>query len=100
MGNIHVKESLAICGALAGTGGVLEVFGTAVLAYPAEKAAQEGVKWTDGQLYIALALNLIFQLLASLSGNLFSTWFGPISVGECGCILLLIKDGGFRISGE
>jgi hypothetical protein len=79
MGNIQTKESLAICGALAGVGGVLEVFGTAVLAYPAVSA--DGVKWTDSQLSIALALNLFFQLLASLSGNLLSTWFGPVSVG-------------------
>lgn len=55
------------------------MFSTAVLAYPAAQAS-EGIYWSDGALKLALAANLFFQICASMSGNLISTWFGPISI--------------------
>lgn len=65
----------------AAVGGILEVFATAVLAYPASRSV-EGYEWTDRQLKACLAMNIILQMLASLAGNLFATWFGPVAIGR------------------
>lgn len=51
------------------------------MAYPASKSA-EGYQWSDKQLKACLAANILLQILASLSGNLFATWFGPVAIGE------------------
>lgn len=56
-----------------------QVFATAVLAYPAARIL-EGHHWSDWALKGCLALNIVLQIVASLSGNLFATWFGPVSV--------------------
>jgi hypothetical protein len=77
---IDIQQSIGICSVFAALGGVLEVLATAVLAYPAARI-QQGYEWTDKQLKGCLAINIILQVLASLSGNLFATWFGPISIG-------------------
>lgn len=54
-----------------------------MLAYPAARIL-EGHTWDDWQLKACLAVNVILQIVASLFGNLFATWFGPVSiVGPC-----------------
>jgi len=76
---VVLQQSKVLCGATAAIGGILEVFSTAVLAYPAAKAA-EGIFWSQKSLRKALVVNLFFQICASISGNLIATWFGPISI--------------------
>jgi len=56
-----------------------QVAATAVLAYPAARQSQ-GKFWTENQLKMCLALNILLQVVASLAGHLFATWFGPVSV--------------------
>jgi hypothetical protein len=55
----------------------------------------EGYEWTDKQLKGCLAANIILQIMASLSGNLFATWFGPVAIGtfylKCPFTLSLLK---------
>lgn len=72
-------QSIPICGVLAAIGGILEVIATAVLAYPAAKA-KEGHYFSDRHLKLCLAGNIVLQILGSLAGNLFATWFGPVSI--------------------
>ena len=62
----------------------LQVFATAVLAYPAARIL-EGYEWTDWQLKQCLAVNIILQILASISGNLLGPGFGPVSIGKVYC---------------
>ena len=50
-----------------------------MLAYPAARII-EGYEWKDWQLKTCLAINIMLQIIASLSGNLFATWFGPVSI--------------------
>jgi hypothetical protein len=57
----------------------IKVFATAALAYPAARIS-EGYEWTDKQLKYCLATNIVLQIVASLSGNLFATWFGPVAI--------------------
>lgn len=76
---IELPQSIPICAALSGAGGILEVFATAVLAYPAAKIA-EGYAWSDLALQVCLGINIVLQIMASLSGNLFATWYGPVAV--------------------
>ena len=40
----------------------------------------QGHKYTDTQLRIALAVNVLLQIVASISGNLVATWFGPVAI--------------------
>jgi len=79
MSGLQLDQSIPICSVLAAFGGILEVFATAVLAWPAARIAQ-GIEWTDAELKGCLAINIIFQVLASLAGNLFATWFGPVAI--------------------
>lgn len=74
-----LEQNMAVCVVFSALGGVLEVFATACLAYPAARMLQ-GYQYTDRQLKACLAANILFQILASLSGNLFATWFGPVSI--------------------
>jgi hypothetical protein len=74
-----LQQNLGLCVLFSALGGILEIFGTACLAYPAARILQ-CFEWTDWQLKGCLAGNIIFQILASLSGNLFATWFGPVSI--------------------
>jgi Protein kinase domain len=74
-----LEENMAVCVVFSALGGILEVFATACLAYPAARILQ-GFEWTDRQLKACLAANIFFQVLASISGNLFATWFGPVSI--------------------
>ena len=72
-------QSAPLTYALAALGGVLEVFATAILAYP-DAREKQGIKVSPMTQRLALVGNVIFQILASLSGNLFATWFGPVSL--------------------
>jgi len=55
------------------------VFATAILAYP-DAREKQGIKVSPVMQRFALTGNVVFQILASLSGNLFATWFGPVSL--------------------
>lgn len=59
--------------------GVLEVFATTILAFP-DAREKQGYEVSARTQRLALAGNVVFQILASLSGNLFATWFGPVSL--------------------
>lgn len=76
---VDFTQSLPICYALSAIGGILEVGSTAVLAVP-DAREKEGVHLPWWLPKVALASNVIMQLLGSLSANLFATWFGPVSV--------------------
>jgi len=72
-------QSAPLTYALAALGGVLEVFATAVLAYP-DARDKQGITVSPTTQRLALLGNILLQILASLSGNLFATWFGPVSL--------------------
>jgi hypothetical protein len=74
-----LEQNIFICVTFAALGGILEVFATVCLAYPAARIAQ-GYEWSDAKLKACLAANIFFQILASLSGNLFAPWYGPVSI--------------------
>ncbi|KAG7363322.1 protein kinase domain containing protein [Nitzschia inconspicua] len=74
-----LEQNIILCVVFSALGGVFEVFATACLAYPAARIIQ-GFEWTDRQLKCCLAANISLQIIASLSGNLFATWFGPVSI--------------------
>ena len=76
---VEVQQNLGNCLALSAVGGILEVFATAILAYP-DAQAKEGNQWTNRTLRVCLVTNILFQILASLVGNLFAPWFGPVSI--------------------
>jgi len=76
---VDFTQSLPMCYALSAIGGILEVGSTAVLAVP-DAREKEGVHLPWWLPKVALASNVIMQLLGSLSANLFATWFGPVSV--------------------
>mmetsp|Transcript_25236 Transcript_25236/g.38850 ORF Transcript_25236/g.38850 Transcript_25236/m.38850 type:complete len:529 (+) Transcript_25236:64-1650(+) len=76
---VKVPQNIALCVVLSAIGGILEVIATAILAYP-DAQAKEGNKWTDRTLRLCLVGNLFFQILASIIGNLFAPWFGPVSI--------------------
>lgn len=75
----ELTQSLPLCYVLSAIGGILEVGATAVLAVP-DSREKEGIKLPWWLPKVALASNVIMQLLGSLSSNLFATWFGPVSV--------------------
>jgi hypothetical protein len=56
-----------------------KVIATAVLAYPAAKA-KVGHNFSEWHLTLCLAGNIVLQIMGSLAGNLFATWFGPVSI--------------------
>lgn len=74
-----IAQSLPLCYVLSAIGGILEVGSMAVLAVP-DAREKEGVKLPWWLPKVALASNVIMQLLGSISSNLFATWFGPVSV--------------------
>mmetsp|Transcript_1007 Transcript_1007/g.1409 ORF Transcript_1007/g.1409 Transcript_1007/m.1409 type:complete len:564 (+) Transcript_1007:132-1823(+) len=76
---VEVTQNIGLCIILSAVGGILEVIATAILAYPDAKA-KEGNKWNVRTLRLCLVGNIFFQLLASLIGNLFAPWFGPVSI--------------------
>lgn len=75
----QVEQSVPICLALSAAGGAIEVLATAVLAYQ-DAQEQEGIKWSRKARYAALGMNLFLQVTSSIIGNLFATWFGPVSL--------------------
>ena len=75
----QVEQSVPICLALAAAGGAIEVLATAVLAYQ-DAQKKEGHKWKRRVRYAALGVNLFLQVTSSLVGNLFATWYGPVSL--------------------
>mmetsp|Transcript_39179 Transcript_39179/g.94734 ORF Transcript_39179/g.94734 Transcript_39179/m.94734 type:complete len:610 (-) Transcript_39179:494-2323(-) len=79
MSSLNFPTSIPLCATFAAAGGILEVFATAVLAWPAARML-EGYKYSDGQLRCALATNIVLQIVASLCGNMLSTWYGPVSI--------------------
>ena len=79
MTGIQLEQSVPICLALSAAGGAIEVLATAVLAYQ-DAQKREGNKWSRATRYAALAMNLFLQVTSSLVGNLFATWFGPVSL--------------------
>ena len=76
---VQIKQNLGICIGLSALGGILEVFATAILAYP-DAQAKEGNHWTARTLRCCLLANVVLQVLASIIGNLFAPWFGPVSI--------------------
>ena len=79
MSNLNFPTSIPLCATFAAVGGILEVFATAVLAWPAARIL-EGYNYSDGHLRFALATNIVLQIVASLCGNMLSTWYGPVSI--------------------
>jgi len=79
MGISDLPQSVPICLVLAAAGGVVEVFATAVLAWEDERS-KVGVQSTPCRHRCALAANTTLQILASILGNLFAPWFGPVSL--------------------
>jgi len=79
MGIQGLEQSIPICLALAAVGGVLEVFATALLAY-ADAKDKVGQKFSPCRQRLALVGNLVLQISASIVGNLFAPWFGPVSL--------------------
>jgi hypothetical protein len=75
-----VAQSVPICLALSAVGGAIEVLATATLAFQDADERQKGAKWSLFAHRAALAANVILQLISSLVGNLFATWFGPVSL--------------------
>jgi hypothetical protein len=75
-----VAQSVPICLALSVMGGAVEVLATAVLAFQDADERQKGKNWSLFARRAALAMNVILQLISSLVGNLFATWFGPVSL--------------------
>lgn len=75
----QVEQSVPICLALSAAGGAIEVLATAVLAYQ-DAREKAGHKWKRIARYGALGLNIFLQVTSSMIGNLFATWFGPVSL--------------------
>jgi hypothetical protein len=59
--------------------GILEVFATAILLY-SDAREKQGYEVSALTQRLAFIGNVVFQILASLAGNLFATWFGPASL--------------------
>jgi len=76
---IQVEQSVPICLVLSAAGGAIEVLATAVLAYQ-DAQEKEGIKWRRKARYAALVVNIFLQVTSSIVGNLFATWFGPVSL--------------------
>ena len=75
---VQVTQNLGLCLLLSAIGGVLEVLATAALAYP---DAKEG-EWSKNpwRIRVCTFINLVFQILASVVGNLLAPWYGPVSI--------------------
>mmetsp|Transcript_11226 Transcript_11226/g.24275 ORF Transcript_11226/g.24275 Transcript_11226/m.24275 type:complete len:303 (-) Transcript_11226:334-1242(-) len=74
-----IPQSVPLCIVLSAIGGILEVFATALLAYVDVKQ-RSGRTFPTSLTRGALAANVALQILASVVGNLFAPWFGPISL--------------------
>eukprot|EP00584_Thalassiosira_punctigera_P000028 CAMPEP_0172532620 /NCGR_PEP_ID=MMETSP1067-20121228/5605_1 /TAXON_ID=265564 ORGANISM="Thalassiosira punctigera, Strain Tpunct2005C2" /NCGR_SAMPLE_ID=MMETSP1067 /ASSEMBLY_ACC=CAM_ASM_000444 /LENGTH=261 /DNA_ID=CAMNT_0013317159 /DNA_START=203 /DNA_END=985 /DNA_ORIENTATION=- len=74
-----ITQSLPLCYALSAIGGILEVGSMAVLAVP-DAREKEGAELPWWLPKVALASNVIMQVLGSILSNLFAPWFGPVSV--------------------
>lgn len=77
---IEVEQSIPICLILSAIGGSIEVLATALLAYQDAQERQAGQKWSTIKSRLALVANVTLQVISSVIGNLFATWFGPVSI--------------------
>ena len=75
-----IAQSLPICILLSALGGAVEVAATAVLAYREADERRTGNEWRKLAQSLALGCNVALQLVSSIVGNLFATWYGPISI--------------------
>jgi len=75
-----IAQSLPICILLSALGGAVEVTATAVLAYREADERRTGKEWGKLAQLTALGCNVALQLVSSVVGNLFATWYGPISI--------------------
>ena len=75
-----IAQSLPICILLSALGGAVEVAATAVLAYREADERRTGTEWRKLAQSLALGCNVALQLVSSIVGNLFATWYGPISI--------------------
>ena len=75
-----IAQSLPICILLSALGGAVEVTATAVLAYREADERRTGKEWRKLAQSLALGCNVALQLVSSIVGNLFATWYGPISI--------------------
>ena len=53
---------------------------TAVLAHREADERKTGKEWGKVAQWMALGCNVGLQLVSSIVGNLFSTWYGPVSI--------------------
>lgn len=53
---------------------------TAVLAHREADERKTGKEWGKVAQLMALGCNVALQLVSSIVGNLFSTWYGPVSI--------------------
>lgn len=79
MGIQGLEQNIPVCLGLSAVGGILEVFATALLAY-ADAKDKVGQTFSPCRQRLALAGNLVLQILASIVGNLLAPWFGPVSL--------------------
>lgn len=75
-----IAQSLPLCILLSALGGAIEVAATAVLAHREANERKTGKEWGKVAQLMALGCNVALQLLSSIVGNLFSTWYGPVSI--------------------
>jgi hypothetical protein len=76
---VDFPQNVPLCLLLSAMGGIMEVFATVILAV-ADTQTKAGIKWSDFELRMALAGNVILQVSASMVGNLLAPWFGPVSL--------------------
>ena len=74
-----IAQSLPLCILLSALGGAIEVAATAVLAHREADERKTGKEWGKVAQLMALGCNVALQLVSSIVGNLFSTWYGPVS---------------------
>ena len=75
-----IAQSLPFCILLSALGGAIEVAATAVLAHREADERKTGKEWGKVAQLMALGCNVALQLVSSIIGNLFSTWYGPVSI--------------------
>lgn len=77
---VQVEQNLGFCILWSAVGGTLEVLATAALAYPDAKKHQLE-KWKSPWVMKGCTfVNILLQVLASVVGNLFAPWYGPVSI--------------------
>lgn len=77
---LSVPQSTPICILLSAVGGAIEVAATAILAYKDAQEHENAKKWSTAASLCALSANVALQVTSSVIGNLFATWFGPVSL--------------------